>query len=68
MTEFPEQGIVFEVEDHGCGISFEQWERIFEPFYRLANDANRGKAGTGLGLTVVKRFVQVHRGKVWLES
>lgn len=55
---------VIEVEDHGPGIPKSQQKRIFEAFYRCGDEATRQANGTGLGLALVKRFAQAHRGLV----
>lgn len=54
------------VRDHGVGIPEADLERLFSAFYR---GRNVGQApGTGLGLTIVKRCVELHRGKIKVES
>jgi signal transduction histidine kinase len=58
--------VILEVEDHGTGVSPEEQERIFEPFYR--SRAGRQKDGWGLGLYIVRRVMERHRGKVEVES
>ena len=57
-------GIVFFVLDNGIGIDKSQHEKIFDLFYRLENS---GK-GTGAGLAIVKRIIEVHEGRIWIES
>lgn len=59
--------IVISVEDHGIGMTPEQSARIFEKFYR-ANSSDSAPEGTGLGMTIVKYIVEMHGGKIWLES
>jgi len=60
-----EEAIV-SVRDTGVGIAPEDQERIFEAFQR--GDRRASVEGTGLGLTLSKRFVELHGGRVWLES
>lgn len=63
-----EEEIVFSVTDSGIGISLEEQEQIFEPFYQVENIEIRRTSGTGLGLAIVKRIVTAHGGHVELES
>jgi signal transduction histidine kinase len=56
------------VSDEGIGISKDQHERIFQRFYQVDGSAQRRFRGTGLGLAIVKRIVEMHEGRVWVES
>ncbi len=56
------------IADEGVGIPKDQQERIFERFYQIDGSAKRRFGGVGLGLTIVKRIVEAHGGKVWVES
>ena len=58
----------FEVSDTGIGMSEDQLEKIFEPFYQTGNDSSRMKLGTGLGLSICKHFVTLFGGEIWVES
>lgn len=58
--------VVLEVEDHGPGVPTAEQRRIFEQFYRSAEDSGRG--GYGLGLFLVNHIMQAHGGRVELES
>ncbi|MFC1583435.1 ATP-binding protein [Candidatus Neomarinimicrobiota bacterium] len=57
-----------EVEDQGIGISEEEQEHIFDPFYRSKEDTTPSTAGVGLGLALVKHTMDAHGGKVWVRS
>lgn len=56
------------VADTGIGIPLAEQQRIFEPFVQLDSGHARQYEGTGLGLALVKRFVELHGGRVWLRS
>ena len=56
------------VRDTGIGIGDEDRERIFEAFQRGGRDVRTSTEGTGLGLTLSKRIVELHGGRLWIES
>jgi CheY-like chemotaxis protein len=57
-----------EIEDNGIGIPEEQQELIFKRFTRGTNVSNKGIPGTGIGLMLSKKIVELHGGKILLES
>ncbi len=63
-----EDGIMIEVKDEGPGIAFTEQEKIFDKFYRLDNEINRKNPGTGLGLPICRALINLHGGKIWVES
>jgi signal transduction histidine kinase len=56
------------VRDHGIGIAPEEHEKIFRRFYQVDSGTTRRFGGTGLGLTIVRKVIEGHNGRVWLES
>ncbi|AFZ04351.1 GAF domain-containing protein [Calothrix sp. PCC 6303] len=58
----------FAVIDTGIGISPENINKLFQPFVQIDSSLNRQYAGTGLGLALVKRIVELHGGRVGLTS
>ncbi len=56
--------VLLEVEDHGPGVPHRLRHKVFEQFYRSGAEATRETTGTGLGLALVKKFAQAHRGFV----
>jgi signal transduction histidine kinase len=56
------------VRDTGVGISREDQQKLFSPYYRAEDVYVQSKSGTGLGLMVVKELVDLQGGQVWLES
>ena len=58
----------FTVRDTGIGIAEENKHKLFKPFTQLDSATNRMYEGTGLGLSLVKSFVELHKGKIWFES
>lgn len=67
-AEETDSQIIIQVKDTGLGISQEDQEKIFEKFFRSDNDAVREKPGHGLGLSLAKNIIEVHHGKLELES
>lgn len=59
---------VIRVADTGPGIAEEDQQRIFEPFQQADVSTRRRHGGSGLGLTISKQFVEMHGGRMWLES
>jgi signal transduction histidine kinase/CheY-like chemotaxis protein len=63
-----QDAIVVSVTDTGPGIALENQARVFEPFQQLGNSIRHHHGGRGLGLSICKRFVEIHGGRIWLES
>ena len=56
------------VRDTGPGIAPEHQGKIFEEFQQADNSQTKAKGGTGLGLSIAKRIVEMHGGRLWVES
>ena len=56
------------VSDNGPGIALAHQDRIFEEFQQVDGSSSRAKGGTGLGLAIAKRIVEMHGGRIWVES
>jgi signal transduction histidine kinase len=63
-----EGGVEIAVADTGVGISAEDQQVVFEEFRQVGRDHLKKAEGTGLGLALTRRFVELHGGKIWLES
>ncbi len=54
-----------EIEDNGKGIAAKDLPNIFDRFYRTDASRNSSKGGSGIGLSIVKKIMEDHGGKVW---
>ncbi len=59
---------VVSVADSGPGIAEADRQRIFEEFQQADSSSTRKKGGTGLGLSIAKRIIELHGGRIWVES
>jgi signal transduction histidine kinase len=67
LEEQPDQAL-FSVADDGAGIPDADRERIFERFYRAETEATRRAKGSGLGLPIARALVELHGGRIRVES
>jgi len=68
-TDANERGaVVVEVGDSGVGISPEHHELIFREFAQVDSSPSRSHHGTGLGLTIARKLVELHGGRIWVDS
>ena len=66
--DHPDSVVLVEVGDTGRGIAPDHHELIFREFAQVDSSASRAHHGTGLGLTIARRFVELHGGRIWVES
>jgi two-component system, OmpR family, sensor histidine kinase VicK len=57
-----------QIQDSGVGIPPEDIPHLFQKFYRVDNSSTRTVGGTGLGLFICKKIVELYNGRIWLES
>jgi CheY-like chemotaxis protein/anti-sigma regulatory factor (Ser/Thr protein kinase) len=60
--------VMISVSDTGIGISPDKLEHIFEEFTQVDASTTRKYGGTGLGLAITRKFVEMHKGRIWVES
>jgi len=60
--------VIFEIKDSGIGIPQKEQNLIFSQFFRASNSVEEKNVGTGLGLYIVKKIIQAHKGKVSFQS
>ena len=63
-----EGAVCFAVMDRGIGIDQKDHEKIFESFRQVDEGINRKFGGTGLGLSITRNLVELHEGRIWVES
>jgi signal transduction histidine kinase len=59
---------IVSVTDTGIGIAKEDHEAIFEEFRQVGSNYAQKREGTGLGLSLTRKFVELHGGKIWVDS
>ena len=67
-SDIHKDNIIIRVIDTGMGIPSDQLESIFEAFSQVDISTTRKAGGTGLGLPISKRFIEMHNGRLWAES
>lgn len=67
-AELKEDMVEISIKDEGIGIQEADYERVFQPFVQIDGSISRKHGGVGLGLALVKRFVELHGGRVWVKA
>lgn len=65
---YDENNVLIKVMDHGIGIDADKLFTIFEPFTSESRRGTAGEKSIGLGLSICKKIVELHHGKIWVES
>ncbi|MEW6201038.1 MAG: ATP-binding protein [bacterium] len=60
--------VLISVADTGIGIARQEFDKIFQKFYQVDGSDTRKHGGTGLGLSIAKEIVELHNGRIWVES
>ncbi|MEK7702886.1 MAG: ATP-binding protein [Nitrospirota bacterium] len=60
--------VLVKISDTGIGIPKESIQKLFDRFFQVDTAASRVGAGTGIGLSLVKEWVDIHKGRIWVES
>lgn len=68
LVETQEGSVITHVKDTGHGISPDALNQLFNKFFRVSGPLEGGTKGTGLGLYITKSLVEMHHGKIWVES
>ena len=67
-VEATEEDLLFSVRDQGPGVPRETQALIFDSFRQADGSSTRALGGVGLGLTITRRLVELHGGRIWMES
>ncbi|WP_315081888.1 ATP-binding protein [uncultured Clostridium sp.] len=67
-TNLDDNEVIISVKDNGIGIPKEYKEKIFERFKQVENFLHKNYEGSGIGLSLVKSIVEMHGGKIWINS
>ena len=63
-----DENVIMSITDTGIGISPEDQNKLFKPFSQIDTSISRRFEGTGLGLALVKELIELHGGRIWVES
>src|SRR5437763_3331079 len=68
LAQREDTSAVISVHDTGIGIAPQDQAAVFEEFRQVGSDYTKKQEGTGLGLALTKKFVELHGGRIWLQS
>ena len=68
VSSTPKKELLIEVSDNGIGIPKHKLNDLFQPFSQVENIMTREHEGSGLGLVLIRKLVELHGGRVWIES
>jgi signal transduction histidine kinase/CheY-like chemotaxis protein len=68
LSENSNNKLYIEVEDSGCGLTYQQQDILFQPFVQVDSSSSRKKGGTGLGLAISKRLTRLMQGDIGVHS
>jgi two-component system sensor histidine kinase BarA len=68
VSESGEARVLLSVSDNGIGIPSHLHDKVFDAFYQVDSSSTRQHEGSGLGLLLVRRYINAHGGKVWIED
>src|SRR5690606_22689702 len=68
LLAVPRPAVAFFVRDTGVGIPASEQARVFDAFYQVDGGATREQGGVGLGLSIVRRLVEAHEGRIAVDS
>lgn len=66
--ELDEEGLIIHVQDTGLGLSQEEVNRVFLPLQKLSSKPTGGEPSAGVGLSLTKKIIELHNGKIWVKS
>ncbi|HEY8540862.1 MAG TPA: HAMP domain-containing sensor histidine kinase, partial [Pseudothermotoga sp.] len=67
-TKIDNAFVIISISDNGIGIPEEYQQKVFEKFFRVGSALDYRTEGAGIGLTITKEIVELHGGRIWLES
>ncbi|MEX0656209.1 MAG: sensor histidine kinase [Nitrosopumilaceae archaeon] len=67
-TKLDNGSVVFSIKDNGIGIPKDKQDELFKKFYQVDTSLGRRSGGSGLGLAICKGIVELHGGRIWVES